>query len=117
MQPSSHAELSDHGHAKFVELCALYSTGSLSSDEMLELTGHLAECDECRSLLADYQALVHDGIPLMADDSAVEPTTGFDRELAETKKRLFAQLAHTDIGTATTVPKERFWHPGLLLDG
>src|SRR6266849_2460973 len=107
MQPSSHAELSDHGHAKFVELCALYSTGSLSMDEMQELTGHLAECDECRHLLADYQALVRDGIPLLADDSVVEPTTGFARELANTKKLVLAQLTHAEAGAADTVPKER----------
>lgn len=117
MQPSSHPRLSDHEHAKFVELCALYSTGSLSGDEMLELTGHLAECDECRQLLADYQALVRAGIPLLADDSVVELKTGFDRELAETKKRLFAQLTHTETDTAETIRRERFRLPGLLLDG
>jgi len=115
MQPSSHAELSDHGHAKFVELCALYSTGSLSRDEMLELTGHLAECDECRNLLTDYQALVHDGIPLLADDSVVELKAGFDRELAKTKKLVLAQLTHTETGTAETVRREWFRLPGLHL--
>src|SRR5579859_79448 len=84
------------GHARFVELCALYSSGSLKRDELAQLNEHLASCQECRTLLADYRALVEVvSVPQWTDAAAgLEMVTGFDRELAKTKRSLFSQLEH-----------------------
>jgi hypothetical protein len=89
---SHHSELTDRGHEKFVELCAVYTSGSLDAAEQMELNEHLAGCDECQKLLADYRSLVHDAIPLVADRSSVGHLVGYDLELADTKRRLFASL-------------------------
>jgi hypothetical protein len=89
---SRNVELSDRGHDKFVELCAVYTSGSLDAAEQVELREHLAGCKECKNLLADYRRLVQDTIPLLSDDSSLEEANGFDEELADTKSRLFASL-------------------------
>jgi hypothetical protein len=93
MMSSEQAQLRDReGHQRFIELCALCCTGSLSKDELKALNTHLTSCHECRGLLADYRALSQEGIPLLANDAAFEEVKGFDRELARTKKRLLAIL-------------------------
>lgn len=106
MSPTWNPQLSDReDHARFVELCALYSTASLERDELAELDVHLACCQQCRTLLAEYHALVQNGIPLMADGVSIEPASGFDRELAQVRKHLLSELergpaiSHTKKGT------------------
>jgi anti-sigma-K factor RskA len=93
MSPTWNPQLSDReNHARFVELCALYSTASLETHELADLDAHLASCQECRGLLADYRALVRNCIPLMAADESVEPVSGFDHELAQAKDHLLSEL-------------------------
>jgi hypothetical protein len=44
--------MQDHG--RYEELCALAGVGQISSDELLELQGHLKECDFCAGLQSDF---------------------------------------------------------------
>jgi hypothetical protein len=95
MSPSSDLQLNDSAnHARFFELCALHSTGSLRRDELAELNKHVGICPECRGLLADYHSLVGFSIPLLAEESGVEPATGFDRQLAQRKRLLLQSVKH-----------------------
>jgi hypothetical protein len=96
------------GHARFVELCALYSSGSLKSNELAQLNDHLGTCQECRTLLADYRALVEVvSVPQCADAAAdLKMVTGFDRELAKTKRSLFSQLEHDSAASKECVNSE-----------
>ena len=80
------------GHEKFSELCALYTCGALDRDELAELDAHLAGCAECRSSLADYEAIVRVSIPLLGDDAGFEETQGFEQEIKSGKERLLAAL-------------------------
>src|SRR4029077_17404058 len=89
-------ELTDRGHDKFVELCAVYTSGLLSVAEQIELNAHLAGCDECRMLLADYRHLIQDTIPLLADEANVAEVDGFHEELATTRRHLFSALTPAD---------------------
>src|ERR1700756_611246 len=93
----SERQLSDREqHAGFVELCALYSTGSLSSSELDQLEEHLSGCSPSRALLADYARLVRHGIPHLAQEDTVVPVSGFDRELAESRELLLARAGQRE---------------------
>jgi hypothetical protein len=68
-------------HEKFLELCALSTSGDLTEAEDQELQAHLACCAECRQALTEFEAAVHIGVPLLSSKLAVPPTehTATDR--------------------------------------
>jgi hypothetical protein len=84
------------GHARFVELCALYTSGALERDELEELDAHLAICPECRLSLAEYETLVKVAIPQLCESAGFEEARGFDREIRSGKARLLAALEHSN---------------------
>ncbi len=52
-------------HDRFVELCALSTSGELSEEEQKALALHLAECPDCRQALKEFEAAVDFGMPLL----------------------------------------------------
>src|SRR2546426_564616 len=98
MSSSFSVKASGSGHEKFVELCAVYTSGSLTSDECEKLKHHLTGCPQCRIRLAEYHSLVHEHVPVLADAANLEPARGFDTELANGKEVLFARLEQNEIG-------------------
>ncbi len=52
-------------HDKFLELCALSTSGELTEDEQKALGVHLAECPSCRESLKQFEAAVSIGVPLL----------------------------------------------------
>src|SRR5258708_5227859 len=115
MSPISNPQLTNReDHQRFVELCALHGSGSLHRDEIAELNEHLRNCDGCKTLLADYRALVGFTIPLLADDSALEPARGFHRELARTKRKLLSGLPpnESSIEEGRASQKDPLWGIG-----
>jgi hypothetical protein len=62
------AELQSTGHQSFVELCALYPTGNLSSHELSILRKHLEVCESCRKTLAEYREFDRQLLPLLATE-------------------------------------------------
>ena len=52
-------------HDRFLELCALSTSGELSAEEQKALRGHLAECAECRQALSEFEAAAGIGVPLL----------------------------------------------------
>jgi hypothetical protein len=103
----------DTQHEKYAELCAVFTTGSLTGPELRELKAHLQNCQTCCALLSDYREIAHEGVPAVAsenlDDVAVAGATG---SMRAQKRRLFAQLARNevlaDIPTAISTGIERF---------
>ena len=59
-------------HKKFVELCALATSGNLSPEEQRTLHDHLVVCAECREAMAQFEAVVDKGIPELASELAIE---------------------------------------------
>jgi hypothetical protein len=82
----------NESHDEFLELCATATTGSLSAEERGRLKEHLAQCESCREIVAQYQAIVDHVIPAWAADPAEEERapSGWSQEKAETE--LFARL-------------------------
>lgn len=69
------------GHEYFEELCALATAGELTAAEAESLFVHLNECAECTQHFADYQSLVADGMPQLADlRQTAAPTVKFDTD-------------------------------------
>ena len=52
-------------HEKFVELCAISTSGSLTEEEQKDLHAHLAECPDCRQALKEFEAAADIGVPLL----------------------------------------------------
>src|SRR3981189_304876 len=52
-------------HDKFLELCAISTSGDLTEEEQADLQAHLAECPDCRQALKEFEAAVDIGVPLL----------------------------------------------------
>jgi hypothetical protein len=57
-------------HEKFLELCALSTTGDLTEDESRELQAHVAGCTQCSQALQEFEQAVDLGVPLLASKLA-----------------------------------------------
>jgi anti-sigma factor RsiW len=64
-------------HDKFLELCALSTSGELSEEEQKILKAHLAECPDCQQALKEFEAAAGFGMPLLhphlATDDSLKP--------------------------------------------
>ena len=52
-------------HDKFLELCAISTSGDLTEEEQKDLQAHLAECPDCRQALKEFEAAADIGMPLL----------------------------------------------------
>jgi hypothetical protein len=66
-------------HEKYLELCAISTSGDLTAEEQKDLQTHLAECPECRQALEEFEAAAEIGMPLLhshlACSDSLEPTS------------------------------------------
>jgi Anti-sigma-K factor rskA/Putative zinc-finger len=66
-------------HDRFLELCALSTSGELNEEEQKTLDEHLAECSECRQALKEFKAAADVGMPLLhphlTDPGSLVPTS------------------------------------------
>jgi hypothetical protein len=86
-------ELTFDQHEGFAELCALYSTGTLSEAELDALQKHLDECRECRARIASYCQVVRDGLPWLAEEAVPEQdSSNLFFSPAAAKQALYAEL-------------------------
>ena len=53
------------GHDRFLELCALSTSGELTEEERQDLRAHVAECSDCRQALKEFEAAASIGVPLL----------------------------------------------------
>lgn len=61
---------SEESHERFLELCALSTTGELTAEEQQKLQAHLASCPECRQAVKEFQTVVDVGVPALAPQLA-----------------------------------------------
>ncbi len=67
-------------HAEFLELCAVSTSGNLTDEEQRKLKEHLTVCAECRQTAKEFQRVVDNAIPALAEELAPELTSGAIRE-------------------------------------
>lgn len=83
-------------HDEFLELCATATTGSLSAEERRRLKEHLAQCESCRQIMAQYQAIVDRAIPAWAADPGEEKRAPSGWSQQEAEEQLLARLGESD---------------------
>ena len=82
-------------HQKFKELAALAQRGALSSNERLELSGHLRVCDSCREAYAEYSLISREGMPLLeAAYGNFDESDGWDER--PVRDRLLGRIRDTE---------------------
>jgi hypothetical protein len=66
-------------HNKFLELCAISTSGELTGKEEKDLQAHLEECADCRQALKEFEAAAGIGMPLLHSDltsgDSLEPSS------------------------------------------
>jgi len=93
---------------QFAELCALSTTGSLTDEEWQQLERHIAVCDKCRAVLADYQSLASDGMAKVAAELTVAGKLQHPEHVwaqDEAKARLLSKLAGAQPSRANPAPQ------------
>lgn len=83
-------------HDEFLELCATATTGSLGAEERRRLNAHLAQCESCREIMAQYQAIVDRVIPAWAADPVEEKRPPYAWSQDEAEAQLFARLGENE---------------------
>jgi hypothetical protein len=73
-------------HDKFLELCALSTSGDLTAEEQKDLQTHLANCVECRQALKEFEAAAEIGVPLLHSHLANSDSLDQISTPAETSK-------------------------------
>jgi hypothetical protein len=79
-------------HSKYVELCALLTTGTLSTEDLDDLNVHLETCSDCRTLVADFQHIVRDAVPLLAPGREGQTRENAFWQEEKSKRRLFSAI-------------------------
>jgi hypothetical protein len=90
----------NYSHDYFAELCALSTSGVLSTEEWGELTEHLSHCPACTRLKEQYEQIVAGTLPKIASELE-EDDQGHSRSawsLEEAETSLMAALDREDIG-------------------
>ncbi|MGC2161535.1 MAG: hypothetical protein WA634_06495 [Silvibacterium sp.] len=60
---------SSGSHEEFVQLCALSTSGELTDEEWRRLEEHLLDCPSCREAKRQYESIVADALPVLAEVS------------------------------------------------
>jgi len=55
-----------HLHEDFLELCAAATAGELTAGERAKLDAHLADCEDCRLAMREYEVVAHSGVAALA---------------------------------------------------
>src|SRR5262245_10107760 len=93
-------------HDEFEQLCALATTGDLSSDEFRLLGKHLYECASCRASYRDFHAIIEHGLPI--SEPRHSPKSFFSR--LGMKKRFLARAQREGVPIVDLKPRRaRMW--------
>lgn len=90
-------------HEKYAEMCAVFTTGSLTEEELRELKAHLGECEACRCLLSEYRQVVREAIPLAIEDVSQEGSSRLRSWSTEPERGdVVSRIAEQDLVAAVT---------------
>jgi hypothetical protein len=83
-------------HDEYLELCAVATAGSLNAAERRKLEEHLLQCESCREIIAQYEAIIGQVIPALAPDPSEEKRASSGWSLEQAEAALFARLGESD---------------------
>ena len=73
-------------HDRFLELCALSTSGELTDEEQKDLRAHVAECSDCQQALKEFEAAASIGVPLLHSQLSGQNSSEPSLTLAELSK-------------------------------
>src|SRR5260370_5810535 len=83
-------------HDKFLELCAISTSGDLTEGEQKILQRHLAECPDCRQALKEFEAAADVGMsllhPQLSNPDYLEPASTPIEAVKATPTRATGQM-------------------------
>jgi hypothetical protein len=95
---------------QYSELCALSTTGSLSSADEERLNSHIAACAQCALLLNQYRMIADSGMAILAGDSLDREGSLPALENAEAlKSKLIAKLTERHSAPPSRAKAPRRW--------
>jgi hypothetical protein len=94
-----HSDTHRHNdHDRYLELCALATSGTLSDSEWADLKAHLTDCSECQTEIQQYRDIARTGMAMLMPergDEAAQAQDSWSPELAKTE--LFERIARGDV--------------------
>src|SRR6266849_2476117 len=101
-------------HDRFLELCAISTSGDLTEEEQKYLQTHLAVCQEWRQALKEFEAAADIGVPLLHSHLSSPDSLEAGSIPVETARGLASSPAAT-VGTENTDggPTEHSCGPGF----
>lgn len=105
--PEEWMSATSHADDYFPRLCSLAITDALSAEEWEQLERHLLECEECRSLLAQYEAIAATTLPALAAEHhpKLGPTVRLPWSMESAETALFARIEREYIVAEPAPPK------------
>jgi len=92
----------DRNHERFLELCAVATSGPLSEREASQLQAHLEECAECREAMAEFRFVALEGASLLV------PADSDPNELVSQRSRLHGLSAENSSRARKAAKQELF---------
>src|SRR5216683_6897602 len=103
----------DHGgnHQRFLELCALATSGPLEENEAAQLQAHLEECPECREAMADFRFVAVEGASLLV------PVDAGTDEIAGKRSQPYSSSMTNDSWSHEAMKRDLFARIGEGVNG
>jgi hypothetical protein len=103
-------------HEQFLELCALSTTGGLTTEERNRLQEHLSVCSDCREAMKQFETVVDHTIPALAPELGAETPKedpSFPQEAAEAS--FFQRLSEENDKSRSPVGDPEPWLSPLVV--
>jgi DNA repair exonuclease SbcCD ATPase subunit len=93
-----------NNHQEYAKLCALYTSGSLSEEQIRSLTHHLEHCADCRRAINEFREIESMGLAAMSPEFARSALAEGRKAMKEGRARqLLARIENEiDSGKLTT---------------
>jgi len=102
-------------HDRFVELCAISTSGELAEEEQRALQAHLAECADCRQALKEFEDAAGIGMPLLHSDltsaDSLQPSTNSTETGTAAHTRAVAPIETAPTDRATSAQSRELGFP------